>query len=54
MDDQSNDVLIQDANINLVEDAESEVNDAKNDVKLEQEITKKGKDKGKKKRKRKI
>ena len=53
MDDQSNNVLIQDANIHLVEDTEPEVNDAENDVKLEQEITKKRKGKGKEKAKKK-
>ena len=53
MHDQSNNVLIQDANIHLVEDAESELNDAENGVKLEQEMTKKGKDKGKEKAKKK-
>lgn len=49
LDEQSNNVLVRKANIYLVEDAQSEVNDEKNSVQLEQEII--GKDKDKRKRK---
>ena len=47
LDEQSNNVLVRKANIYLVEDAQSEVNDEKNSVQLEQEIIGKGKDKRK-------
>ena len=44
-DKQSSDVLIPDANIHLVADAESELNDKVNNAQLDQEITKKRKSK---------
>ena len=47
LDEQSNNVLVRKANIYLVEDAQSEVNDEKNSVQLEQEIIGKDKDKRK-------
>ena len=53
MDEQSNSMLIPEANIHLVKEAESVVNDKEKNVKSEQEITKKGKSKGKEKAKKK-
>ena len=50
---QSNNVLIPEANIHLVEDTESEVNNQGNNVDSEQETSQKGKDKGKDKTKKK-
>ena len=46
---QSNNMLIPEVNMHLVEDAKSEVNDKENNVESEQEITKKGKSKRKEK-----
>ena len=53
MDERSNSVLIPEANIHLIKEAESSVNDKENNVESEQEITKKGKNKGKEKAKKK-
>ena len=53
MDKRSNNVLILEANINLVKEAEPPVNGKEKNVDLEQEITKKGKNKGKEKAKKK-
>ena len=50
---QSNNVLIPEANIHLVEDTESEVNNQENNVDSEQETTQKGKGEGKDKTKKK-
>ena len=47
-DEQLNNVLIPEANIHFIEDADSEVNKKESKVKSEQEILKKEKDKGKK------
>ena len=52
-DEQSNNVLIPEANIHLVKDLEYEVNDEEKNVELEKEVTKKGKCKGKEKAKKK-
>ena len=53
-DEQSNNMLIPRANIFLAKNAESEVNDMKFNVNLEQEIVTKGKGKRQKTKKRKI
>ena len=49
LNEQSNNMLILEVNMHLVEDAKSEVNDKENNVESEQEITKKGKSKRKEK-----
>ena len=49
LNEQSNNILIPEVNMHLVEDAKSEVNDKENNVESEQEITKKGKSKRKEK-----
>ena len=49
LNEQSNNMLIPEVNMHLVEDAKSEVNDKENNVDSEQEITKKGKSKRKEK-----
>lgn len=49
LNEQSNNMLIPEVNMHLVEDAKSEVNDKENNVESEQEITKKGKSKRKEK-----
>lgn len=51
--DQSNNLLILETKIHLVENAESEVNDKENNIEWKQAIPKKGKDKGKEKTKKK-
>ena len=49
LNEQSNNMLILEVNMHLVEDAKFEVNDKENNVESEQEITKKGKSKRKEK-----
>ena len=49
LNEESNNMLIPEVNMHLVEDAKSEVNDKENNVESEQEITKKGKSKRKEK-----
>ena len=49
LNEQSNNMLIPEVNMHLVEDAKSEVNDKENNVESEQDITKKGKSKRKEK-----